>query len=177
MKNAILLLATILIGLSGCMGDGGEAPVAGEGGAWQPAGSAGDDSAHAANAERFRSDWEWSTARTAPGFASEGDSENPVELGAAPSSHRGEVGGIGNSFYTVSTGPGEWETSLAELSREGALYVYRGPEFSGSSLCSTASFQTSSESCSVTCNDTSCTFGLRVYGFEFAGTGFLLNVR
>ncbi len=177
MKNAILPLATILIGLSGCLGGGGETTVA-AGLAMPPSEQATEgDSANAATSALSRGRAEGSTARMASGFASEGDPENPVELGTAPSSHRGEVGGVGNSYYAVSTGPGEWEASLAELSREGALYVYPAPEFSGPSLCSTASFETSSESCTVTCSDSSCTFGLRVYGFEFSGTGFLLNIR
>jgi hypothetical protein len=160
--NRALLVLGMLLALSGCSGGEGGAPT---------------ESASDPGWERVSPSRGVFAALTAAPPASEGDAEQPVALGAAPRTHRGQVGALGNSYYTLSTGAGAWMATLTGLQREGALFVYASPDFSRPYLCSAVSFLASSEACTVQCAPGPCSFGVRVYGFEDAGTPFLLTVE
>ncbi len=107
----------------------------------------------------------------------EGEPDRPVELGAAPASHPGQVGARSNSYYGLTTGPGAWMAALSGLHGESALFVHPDRDFSAPALCSAVSFLASTEACTVVCAGPTCSYGIRVYGFDDTPTPFLLTVQ
>ena len=167
MKPLIVVLALAAIGLTACWGGGGR----GGGGKSSP------ENSNAAGMSGTLEERTGSTLKEAPAYESQGRAAAPVNLGAAPGSFDGEVGGVSNSFYTVTTGTGTWVAKLNGLTQESALFVYGSPDFSTRQLCSTTSFLKSTESCDLICNEPACRFGIRVFGVEELGTSFHLTVK
>ncbi len=111
-------------------------------------------------------------------FPSEGSISAPVNVGAAPVSRAGTVGGSQSSYYVTSVGVGEHAVTIDNMVRDADLYLYSDSSFGSNFLLIwSVNVGTTADSASVGCLASACPLYIRVEGFVANGTSFLLTVN
>ncbi len=108
-------------------------------------------------------------------FSSEGSVAEPIQLGAAPTSHEGTVAGGGNSYYSATSDGGAVFT-LSQMRRNADFVVYASSDFTFP-LCLGIRPNSEPDTCQVTICPSPCTHYVRVLGVDGGGTPFLLSLE